>query len=152
MKVQILHKYKTLARREARLQSTARVDGRSVFIKRYPGKRYHVIMVHVTEKQRSMRDMFAEASRLAKEDMKRWNRVRHWYREARRRGILGGYRAAVAFYYKKLREENGELTNDYGEMIMDRGYVAIDSGQRVIDDWVRRVDICRSEVVWRLAG
>ncbi|MDO4462833.1 MAG: hypothetical protein Q4C30_10165 [Bacteroidia bacterium] len=109
MRVEILHKYKTYARREARENSTAREDGRSIFIKRYPGNKYHIIMVYVTEKQRALRDMFAYANKLAKEDMKKWNRVRHWSRFARKKHISRAYRAAVSFYYKMLKEGGGEM-------------------------------------------
>lgn len=99
----------TYARKAARVDSTARIDGRSIFIKRYPGNNYRIIMVHVTEKQRAVRDMFADANRLAKDDMKRWNRIRHWQRYARKYKKLGAYRAAVSFYYKLIREHGSEL-------------------------------------------
>ncbi|MDO4461151.1 MAG: hypothetical protein Q4C30_01455 [Bacteroidia bacterium] len=161
MKVEIRHKYKTYARREAREQSTARVDGRSVFIKRYPGNRYHVIMVYVTEKQRTLRDIFAEANRLAKSDMTKWNRVRHWSREARRRGILGCYRAAVSFYYRELRRERGEgmVNNEQVKINNKLCYWVIDGGERAIDNdqWIDNyrpwvIGNCWGERVWRLAG
>lgn len=105
----IRKKYITYARNLARGKSTARTDGRSIYFKRYAGKRYHIIMVHVTEKQRALRDMFAEANKLAKADMTRWNRVRHWERYARKHKKLGAYRAAVSFYYKMIREQGNKL-------------------------------------------
>ncbi|MDO4461607.1 MAG: hypothetical protein Q4C30_03790 [Bacteroidia bacterium] len=110
-KVTIYKKYITLARKMARENSTARVDGRSVFIKRYPGGNYRIIMVHVTEKQRAMRDMFAEANVMAKADMTSWNRVRHWARYAKRYNKRGAYRAAVSYYCRLLAkaDDRGEV-------------------------------------------
>ncbi|MCQ2214850.1 MAG: hypothetical protein MJZ31_02895 [Bacteroidales bacterium] len=108
-RVTIRKKCITIARKAMRSDSTARVDGKSIFIKRYPGHNYKLIMVHVTKKQRAVRDMFADANVLAKEDMKRWNRVRHWERYARQHKKLGAYRAAVSYYYKMIREHGKEL-------------------------------------------
>lgn len=108
-RVAIREKHITIARKAMRSGSTARVDGRSIFIKRYPGHNYKLIMVHVTKKQRAVRDMFADANALAKEDMKKWNRVRHWERYARQHKKLGAYRAAVSYYYKMIREHGKEL-------------------------------------------
>lgn len=107
--VTILKKHVTHARRAARKDSTARVDGRSIFIKRYPGNNYKIIMVHVTQKQRAVRDMFADANALAKNDMSRWNRVRHWKRYARKHHKLGAYRAAVSYYYSLIRKHSEQL-------------------------------------------
>ncbi len=108
----------TIARKTMREGSTARVDGRSVFIKRYPGKNYKIIMVHVTKKQRAVRDMFADANVLAKGDMSKWNRVRHWERYAKKHKKLGAYRAAVSFYYKKIRELGSDKANEqFGQRI-----------------------------------
>ena len=108
-KATIRKKCITEARRCARAESTARVDGRSIFIKRYTGGNYRIIMVHVTKKQRAVRDMFADANVLAKSDMTKWNRVRHWERYARKHKKHGAYRAAVSFYYKMIREHGDEL-------------------------------------------
>ena len=108
-KVAIRKKYITYARKAAREDSTARIDGRSTFIKRYPGNNYRIIMVHVTKRQRALRDMFADANVLAKSDMTKWNRVRHWERYARKHKKHGAYRAAVSFYYKMIREHGKEL-------------------------------------------
>ena len=108
-KATIRKKYITYARKAAREGSTARIDGRSVFIKRYPGNNYRIIMVHVTKRQRALRDMFADANVLAKSDMTKWNRVRHWERYARKHKKHGAYRAAVSFYYKMIREHGDEL-------------------------------------------
>ncbi|MCQ2236072.1 MAG: hypothetical protein MJZ18_03620 [Bacteroidales bacterium] len=98
-KATIRRKCITIARSEVRANSTARVDGRSVFIKRYPGHNFRIIMVHVSKKQRV----------LAKEDMLKWNRVRHWERYARQHKKHGAYRAAVSYYYKMIREHSDEL-------------------------------------------
>lgn len=106
--VSILHKHITMARKAMRDDSRARIDGRSFYIKRY-GKRYHIIMVHVTDNQRRARDMFADAQRLAKDDMQQWNRIRHWRRYARQHRILGPYRAAVSYYYKLLLQHGEQL-------------------------------------------
>lgn len=108
-KATIRRKCITIARSEVRANSTARVDGRSVFIKRYPGHNFRIIMVHVSKKQRAVRDMFADANVLAKEDMLKWNRVRHWERYARQHKKHGAYRAAVSYYYKMIREHSDEL-------------------------------------------
>ncbi len=105
----IKHKHITIARRAARTDSTARIDGRSIFIKRYPGNNFKIIMVHVTEKQRRARDIFADAQRLAKDDYQKWNRIRHWRRIAKTHKLKGGYRAAVSFYYRLLLEHGDQL-------------------------------------------
>lgn len=107
--VTILKKHITHARRVARNDSTARIDGRSTFIKRYPGNNFKIIMVHVTDKQRAVRDMFADANALAKDDMSRWNRLRHWRRYARKHHKLGAYRAAVSYYYSLIRKHGNKL-------------------------------------------
>lgn len=108
-RVTIRKKCITIARKAMQSDSTARVDGKSIFIKRYPGHNYKLIMVHVTKKQRAVRDMFADANVLAKSDMTKWNRVRHWERYARKHKKHGAYRAAVSFYYKMIREHGDEL-------------------------------------------
>lgn len=152
-KVTILKNHITYARKAARADSTARVDGRSIYIKRYPGKdNYKLIMVHVTKKQRALRDMFADANVLAKEDMGKWNRVRHWKRYARKHKKQGAYRAAVSFYYKVIREHGEELKKREVENT-GRGV-----DMRVFKEdnmffWVRFDDVveCR-EALMRLAG
>ncbi|MCQ2215166.1 MAG: hypothetical protein MJZ31_04505 [Bacteroidales bacterium] len=107
--VTIKPRHITIARRAARTDSTARIDGRSIFIKRYPGNNFKIIMVHVTKKQRRARDIFADAQRLAKDDYQKWNRIRHWRRIARTHKHKGGYRAAVSFYYRLLLEHGDQL-------------------------------------------
>lgn len=119
-KTTIQKKHITLARNEARAKSTARIDGRSIFIKRYPGNNYRIILVHVTEKQRAARDMFADANALAKDDMKRWNRARHWRRYAHKHHISRAYRAAVSFYYKLILKHSEELLEVFHEKHSDR--------------------------------
>ncbi len=104
----IKNKYVTVARQHARDNSNARKNGESIFYKRY-GKRYHLIAVYVTQKQRAMRDLFAEAVRMAKEDMTKWNRVRHWSRQARKHHIIGAYRAAVSCYYKLIKKQGNDI-------------------------------------------
>lgn len=113
--VNILKKHITHARNAARKDSTARIDGRSIFIKRYPGNNFKIIMVHVTKKQRAARDMFADAVALAKDDMSRWNRVRHWKRYALKHHKLGAYRAAVSYYYNLIRKHSENLQEIFHE-------------------------------------
>lgn len=90
------------AREAARRDSWARETGRSVFIKRYCG-RYRLICVVVSEGQRSCRDMFAEAQRMASVELKRWNKRRHWSRMARRHRVKGAHRMAVSWFYGMLK-------------------------------------------------
>ena len=108
-RVTIKHKYVTRARREMRADSRARITGYSTYIKRCSKGDYRILRVRVSKAQRALRDMFADAQKLAKSDMVSWNRIRHWKREARRHKIGGAYRAAVSFYYKMLREHGEEL-------------------------------------------
>lgn len=108
-RVSIKHKYVTHARKMMRADSRARITGYSTYIKRCKKGDYRIMMVKVSKSQRALRDMFADAQKLAKSDMVSWNRIRHWKREARRRKIGGAYRAAVSFYYKMLREHGEEL-------------------------------------------
>ncbi|MCQ2216109.1 MAG: hypothetical protein MJZ31_09375 [Bacteroidales bacterium] len=141
-RVTIRKKYITVARKAMRSDSTARVDGRSIFIKRYPGHNYKLIMVHVTKKQRAVRDMFADANVLAKEDMKRWNRVRHWERYARLHKKLGAYRAAVSYYYKLIREHGKELREVRLQDLRERGVKNSERDMRVFKEretffWVK---------------
>lgn len=152
-KVTILKKHITCARKAARASSTARVDGRSVYIKRYPGSNnYKLIMVHVTKKQRALRDMFADANVLAKEDMGKWNRVRHWKRYARKHKKHGAYRAAVSFYYSIIREHGEELKKSEIENTKDGVEMRV-FGEDNLFFWVRfdGVEECR-EALMRLAG
>lgn len=161
-KVAIRKKYITYARKAAREDSTARIDGRSTFIKRYPGNNYRIIMVHVTKRQRALRDMFADANVLAKSDMTKWNRVRHWERYARKHKKRGAYRAAVSFYYKMIREHGDELREvkkGCEREAMQKGRVEYGGeDMRVFRDgkiffWVKFEDVeeCRREL-FRLAG
>lgn len=102
-RVEIRHKCITIAREAAKRDSISRMTGRSIFIKRYYGK-YKLICVEVSKKQRSCRDMFADAQRLASKDLLNWNRKRHWQREAKRHKISGAHRMAVSAFYKLLKE------------------------------------------------
>lgn len=90
-KVDIVHKCVTIAREAARKDSRARLTGQSVYIKRCSSG-YFIIGVRVTKKQRSCRDMFADAQKLAAYELKQWNKKRHWEREARRHKIKGARR------------------------------------------------------------
>lgn len=116
-RIEIKHKCIMIARESARKDSMARITGRSVFIKRYYG-RYRLIGVVVSEKQRSCRDMFAEAQRMAKEDLRSWNRRRHWARLARRHKIGGAHRMAVSCYYRLLKENGGQVNDILGKEII----------------------------------
>lgn len=113
-KIEIRYKCITMAREVARKNSTARITGRSVFIKRCY-KSYRLIGVIVTEKQRNCRDIFAEAQRMAKEDLRNWNRRRHWARLARRHKIGGAHRMAVSCYYRLLKENGGQVNDILGK-------------------------------------
>ncbi len=108
-RVTIKPKYVTYARRMMRADSQARITGYSTYIKRCGKGDYRILRVKVSKSQRALRDMFADAQKLAKSDMVSWNRIRHWKREARKHKIGGAYRAAVSFYYKMLREHGEEL-------------------------------------------
>lgn len=107
--LEIKHKCVTLARAESRRDSRARLTGQSVFIKRYYG-RYRLIGVTVSKAQRSCRDIFADAQKLAAKDMQTWNRKRHWKREAKRHKVKCGHRMAVSYFYRLLKENGGELS------------------------------------------
>lgn len=72
-RIEIRHKCIMVAREAARKDSCARETGWSVFIKRCYGS-YRLIGVVVSDKQRSCRDLFAEAQRLASRELKDWNR------------------------------------------------------------------------------
>lgn len=106
-RVEIRHKCIMVAREAARRDSRARETGRSVFIKRYYGS-YRLLAVEVSEKQRSCRDLFADAQKLASKEIKKWNKKRHWERKAKRCGVKGAHRMAVREFYRMLKE-GGEL-------------------------------------------
>lgn len=93
----------TVARDYARKNSTARLTGVSVFFKRYYGS-YHLIAVVVTPKQRSCRDIFAEAQKLASRELKQWNRHRFWSRQAKHHRVKGAHRMAVSHFYRLLKQ------------------------------------------------
>ncbi|MCQ2216844.1 MAG: hypothetical protein MJZ31_13115 [Bacteroidales bacterium] len=107
-RVEIRHKCIMVAREAARRDSRARETGRSVFIKRYYGN-YKLLAVEVSEKQRSCRDLFADAQKLASKEMKMWNKKRHWERMAKRHKVHGAHRMAVSWFYKLLKDNDGRL-------------------------------------------
>ena len=96
------------AREAARRDSKARITGKSVYVKRCPSG-YTVIGVNVTKKQRTCRDMFADAQKLASYELKQWNKKRHWAKEAKRHKIRGAHRMAVSYFYRMLKEHGDEL-------------------------------------------
>lgn len=110
--VQIKHKCISIARDYARKNSNARHTGRSVFIKRCYGS-YRLIAVEVSPSQRSCRDIFAEAQKLASRELKQWNRHRFWSRQAKRHHVKGAHRMAVSYFYRLLRGDaqtaNGQV-------------------------------------------
>ncbi len=110
-KVEIKHKCIMIAREAARRDSNARVSGRSVFIKRCYGS-YRLIGVEVSKRQRSCRDIFADAQKLASYELKQWNKKRHWAREAKRHKVRGAHRMAVSYFYKLLKEKGVELREE----------------------------------------
>ena len=110
-RLEIKHKCVMIAREASRKSSTARVTGKSVFIKRYHGT-YRLIGVEVSKAQRSCRDIFADAQKLAHRDLQRWNRKRHWSREAKRHKVKGAHRMAVGYFYHILKENGKELTEE----------------------------------------
>lgn len=101
--VNIREKCITIARNEVRRNSSAICGGRSIFIKRCYGT-YRLMAMDVTAKQRGCRTLFADAQRLAAEDMKLWNRRRYWKRLARAHKVKCGHRMAVSWYYRMLKE------------------------------------------------
>ncbi|MDO4461515.1 MAG: hypothetical protein Q4C30_03320 [Bacteroidia bacterium] len=115
--ISIEKRFVMVARESARRDSDARVSGRSIFIKRYYG-RYCIIEIKVSGKQRSCRDMFAEAQRMASIELKNWNRRRHWSREAKRHKIKGAHRMAVSYFYKVLKVE---VNRDMRVLSLERG-------------------------------
>lgn len=118
-RVEIRHKCVMVAREAARKGSLARETGRSVFIKRYYGS-YRLLAVKVSEGQRSCRDMFAEAQKMASRELKQWNKKRHWERMAKRHKIRGAHRMAVSWFYGMLKE-NGGVMNEEMEKEIRRG-------------------------------
>lgn len=110
-RVEITHKCIMSARKAAQRDSKARETGVSLFIKRYYGK-YKLLAVEVSERQRSCRDMFAEAQKMAHEDLENWNRKRHWARLAKKHKKKGAHRMAVSYFYRLLKENGGELRED----------------------------------------
>lgn len=100
--VQIKHKCISIARDYARKNSDARHTGRSIFIKRCYGS-YRIIAVEVSASQRSCRDIFAEAQKLASHELKKWNRHRFWSRQAKHHNIKGAHRMAVSYFYRLLK-------------------------------------------------
>lgn len=114
-RVEIRHKCIMIAREAARRDSRAGETGRSVFIKRYYGS-YRLLAVEVSEKQRSCRDLFAEAQKLASRELRKWNKKRHWERMAKRCGVKGAHRMAVKEFYRMLKDGGGEEREEAVEM------------------------------------
>lgn len=104
----IRRKHIMVAREAARKESNARATGKSVYIKRYY-KRYFILGVHVTKKQRVCRDIFADAQKLASFELKQWNKKRHWARVAKLHKVKGAHRMAVSYFYKLLKENGLNL-------------------------------------------
>ncbi|MCQ2237151.1 MAG: hypothetical protein MJZ18_09195 [Bacteroidales bacterium] len=119
-KIEIKHKCIMIAREAARRDSNTRSSARSVFIKRYYGS-YRLIGVEVSKKQRCCRDIFADAQKLASYELRQWNKKRHWTREAKRHKIKGAHRMAVSYFYKLLKENGGELTEELKKRREERG-------------------------------
>lgn len=155
-RVEIRHKCVTMARNSARRDSCARETGISVFIKRYYG-RYRLLAVAVSGKQRACRELFAEAQRMAAEDLKRWNRRRYWRRLARVHRVKCGHRMAVSWYYKMLKEcgldgakvkdiagryESGEFV---GRGVVGKGII----GDGIIGDGIIRDGIIGDGIIGR---
>lgn len=118
-RVEITHKCIMTARKAAQRDSKARETGVSLFIKRYYGK-YKLLAVEVSERQRSCRDMFAEAQKMAHEDLENWNRKRHRARLAKKHKKKGAHRMAVSYYYKLLKENGGELKEEMKNSKIER--------------------------------
>lgn len=121
-KVTIKRKCVMVARNAARKSSMSRETGRSVFIKRYYG-RYRLIGVVVSESQRSCRDMFAEAQKMASRELKMWNKKRHWERMARKHKIRGAHRMAVSWFYGMLKANGGVMVERVKESMKSDGFV-----------------------------
>lgn len=118
-RVEIKHKCIMIAREAARKDSDARRSGRSVYIKRCYGS-YRLIEVEVSKKQRSCRDIFADAQKLASYELKQWNKKRHWARLAKRHKIRGAHRMAVSHFYNLLKENGGELEEELRKSRMEK--------------------------------
>lgn len=116
-KIEIKHKCIMVAREAARKDSRSRETGNSVFIKRYYGS-YRLLAVFVSESQRSCRDMFAAAQKMASRELKMWNKKRHWERMARKHKIRGAHRMAVSWFYGMLKESGGVMNE---EMVKESG-------------------------------
>lgn len=116
-RVEIRYKCIMKAREALRRDKTSRLTGRSVFIKRYYGQ-YKIIGVEVSAKQRSCRDLFTDAQKLASKEMKKWNKKRHWERMARKHKIRGAHRMAVSWFYGMLKESGGVMNE---EMVKESG-------------------------------
>ena len=121
-KVEIKRKCVMVARNAARKSSMSRETGRSVFIKRYYGS-YRLIGVVVSEGQRSCRDMFAEAQKMASRELKMWNKKRHWERMARKHKIRGAHRMAVSWFYGMLKANGGVMVERVKENMKSDGFV-----------------------------
>lgn len=100
--VNIREKCITIARNEARRNSSAIYGGRSIFIKRCYGT-YRLMAMDVTAVQRVCRTLFAEAQKRASEDMKHWEKRRYWSRQAKVHNVKGARRMAVSYYYRLLK-------------------------------------------------
>lgn len=107
-RIEIKRKHVMVARDAARRESTARITGKSVFIKRCYGK-YRLIGVVVSKEQRKCRDIFSDAQKLASYELKQWNKKRHWARLAKTHKVKGAHRMAVSAFYKLLKENGMQL-------------------------------------------
>lgn len=121
-KIEIKHKCIMVAREVARKDSRSRETGNSVFIKRYYGS-YRLLAVFVSESQRSCRDMFAEAQKIASRELKQWNKKRHWERMARKHKIRGAHRMAVSWFYGMLKANGGVMVERVKESMKSDGFV-----------------------------
>lgn len=126
-KVTIKRKCVMVARNAARKSSMSRETGTSVFIKRCYGS-YRLIAVMVSDKQRSCRDLFAEAQKMASRELKMWNKKRHWERMARKHKIRGAHRMAVSWFYGMLKANGGvmvERVKEREESVRNTWYKAV---------------------------
>lgn len=148
-KVEIAKKCITVARVAARKDSRARITGRSVYIKRFNGK-YWIMGMDVSKKQRTCRDLFADAQKLASRDLQTWNKKRHWGRIAKRHNVKGAHRMAVSYFYKLLRD-NGVSFDEIlyeirvGKACQTVGYLCRAMGEagnkiREEDEWKKMDD------------
>ncbi len=140
-KANIRHKCIMEAREAARRDSNARVSGKSIFIKRHNGK-YWIIGVDVTKEQRKCRDIFADAQKLASYELKRWNKKRHWAREAKRHKIRGAHRMAVSYFYRLLKD-NGLALEEALKLCREKRYVDTERGFAILGgfaEWEKRAE------------